>query len=308
MDMQGEIHVWTEGDKARATLTLVGPEGQVTLTAEAPLAAARGFVERMLANRGKNIAVRGEEQVGELVDQVGRSRALRLLRRVAPALFLPAGYLSVAAARRLARRRRRRNRPVRPVTPWRGKRLGPAPEEPLPTGPEAESPEPQDAEAEAADRDAAERADEEATEGDAAAGIGAAQSAVPAAALAASPQLQAGVALLSAAKTSPKAARKVRSIFRRARRGDPGARKKARVLVAAQKAQDDHDEAISALVKHGTEPAPSAQSSPERLPPLLPAMPSEAVVVPPPPPLLLPPPPDSPSARGVFETWRRGIV
>jgi hypothetical protein len=306
MDMQGDIHVWTEKDKARATLTLMGPEGQVTITAEAPLAAARHYVERALAARGKNIAVMGADELGALADEVGRSRALRLLRKVAPALFLPAGYLTLAAARRL-RRRRHRNR--RPVTPWRGKRLGPAPQEPLPTEPQLEDEDQQAEEREggALEQEAPEYEDEGQDQRNAAAGIGAAQAGIPAVALAASPQLQAGAALLSAAKTSPKAARRVHNIFRRARRGHPQARKQARVLVAAQKAKKEQDTAMRALVHEGTEPPPSNMIAAARLPPPLPALPGQAVA---PPQLLLPPVPPASSGPGlrVFETWRRGIV
>jgi len=299
MDMQGDVHVWTDGDKAHATLTLVGPEGQVTIAAEASISAARRYVERLMAARGEDAAVMGEDRLGQLADQVGRSRALRLLRFAAPAMFIPGGHLTLAAIRRLRRRRRRGRGPVRrPVAPPRGKRLGPAADEPLP-----EDAEPEEEEQHPEEREAPEGAENEEDGESAAAGLGA-QPALPAAALAASPQLQAGVALLSAAKTSPKAARRIHSIFRRARSGHPGARKQARVLVAAQKAKKEQDQAMRALVREGTEPAPSRPRT-SRLPPPLPALPGAVSVAPPP--LLLPP---SPPRRGLrpFETWRRGIV
>jgi hypothetical protein len=112
------------------------------------------------------------------------------------------------------------------------------------------------------------------------------------------------VALLSAAKTSPRAARRLHRIFRRARAGNPDARKQARVLVAAQKAKKEQDQAMRALVREGTEPAPSGSRT-SRLPPPLPALPGAVSAAPPP--LLLP---SSPPRRALrpFSTWRRGIV
>ena len=308
MEMQGDIHVWIDNEMARATLTLTGPEGQVTIAAEASLAAARRYLHRILAARGEDLSGVGEERLGELTDQIGRSRVVRLLRRIAPAAFIPGGLITLAVARRLARRRRRRG-----ARPMRGKPMGPALQEALPAEPGPE-PEPEMEEEQYYEEPEGEAPeDEEATEETAGyeqAGIGAAKSALPAAALAASPQLQAGAALLSAAKTSPKAARKIRGIFRRARAGHPQAQKSARVLVAADKAQKDQAAAVRTLVKEGTEPPPSAGPMPPQLPPLspsppmLPPLPAEATLSPPHRAL-------APSSRrpfNVFETWRRGIV
>jgi len=77
----------------------------------------------------------GEERLGELTDQIGRSRVVRLLRRIDPAAFIPGGLITLAVARRLARRRRRRG-----ARPMRGKPMGPALQEALPAepGPEPE--------------------------------------------------------------------------------------------------------------------------------------------------------------------------
>jgi hypothetical protein len=313
MEMQGDIHVWIDSEMARAQLTLVGPEGQVTISAEAPLAAARRYLHRILAARGENVSGVGEERLGELTDQIGRSRALRLLRKVAPAAFIPGGLLTLAIARRLRRRRRR------PVAPLRGKRIGPAPPEALPPEPEYEPAEEQEYEEPEYEpsqddddpSDETSGVDEVAsyddTSGDDHTALGA-SSAIPAAALAASPQLQAGAALLSAAKTSPKAARKIRGIFRRAKAGHPQAQKSARVLVAADKAQKEQSAAMKALVRNGTEPPASAASAmPSRLPPApprLPPLPLEATLAAPQ--RLLPPPQDR--SFSPFRTWRRGIV
>ena len=295
MEMKGDIHVWIENGAAHATLTFEGEEGQVTISAETSLAAARQYVRQLLARRGEDFSGLGEERLGQLTDQMGRSRALRLLRTMAPTAFIPGGHVTLAVARRLRGKRRR------PAAPPRGTHPGPAPVETLPPGPE-----PDDDQDDARDDDAT--ASDETTRGStgpAEADVGA--PAVPAAALAATPQLAAGAALISAARSNPKAARRIRDIFRRARAGNPQAQKSARVLVAAKKAEQDQQNAMRALVRRGTEPPPVTGPLPPTFrgpSPPLPALPAEASL--PSPHLVLPPP--HRRASGIFETWRRGIV
>src|SRR5882762_5634695 len=86
MHIEGDIRVWTDGDKACARLQADGPEGPIILHASAPLEPIRRGVARAFARRGNTVAGDDPAYVAT-VRRIARQRALRRLRRLAPAAF-----------------------------------------------------------------------------------------------------------------------------------------------------------------------------------------------------------------------------
>lgn len=129
MRIEGDIKVWTDGEKACARLFADGPEGPIIIQASAPLAPIRRKVARMFARRG--VTVSGNDTAFKAtVQQLGRRKALRRLQGMAPGAFRKGGLGPYLARQELRRRRRKREaldragRPVgaKPVGPLRGGR------------------------------------------------------------------------------------------------------------------------------------------------------------------------------------------
>ena len=107
MRLDGDIKVWADGEKACARLTADGPEGPIVVHASAPLGPIRQQVERDFARRG--VSVSGADPAYKAaVRRLGRTRALKRLKRMAPAAFQPGGLASHLARKKLAARKRLR--------------------------------------------------------------------------------------------------------------------------------------------------------------------------------------------------------
>ena len=126
MDIDGDIRVWTDGDKACASLRANGPEGPIVVQASAPLAPIRKRLVRALARRG--VSISGTEPgYGATVESIARKKALKRLRKMAPSAFGKRGIASYVARRELAKRRRRRKALARAGQPVGAKAIGPIP-------------------------------------------------------------------------------------------------------------------------------------------------------------------------------------
>lgn len=126
MQIDGDIKIWTDGDKACARLYADGPEGPIIVQASAPLAPIRRRVERAFARRGVDVS--GDDPgYKATVDRLARRKALRRLAVVAPDAFKRGGLASYVARRELVKRRRRRRARAAAGKPMGAKAIGPLP-------------------------------------------------------------------------------------------------------------------------------------------------------------------------------------
>ena len=126
MDIDGDIKVWTDGDKVCARLHADSPEGPIVVQASAPLAPIRQRVVRALARRG--VTISGDEPgYGATIESIARKKALKRLRLMAPRAFSKRGLASFIARGELMKRRRRRNALARAGQPVGAKAIGPVP-------------------------------------------------------------------------------------------------------------------------------------------------------------------------------------
>ena len=126
MDIDGDIKVWTDGDKVCARLHADSPEGPIVVQASAPLAPIRQRVVRALARRG--VTISGDEPgYGATIESIARRKALKRLRLMAPRAFSKRGLASFIARGELMKRRRRRNALARAGQPVGAKAIGPVP-------------------------------------------------------------------------------------------------------------------------------------------------------------------------------------
>lgn len=126
MDIDGDIRVWTEGDKVCARLHANGPEGPIVLQASAPLAPIRKRLVRALARRG--VTISGTEPgYGATIESIARKKALKRLRLMAPSAFSKRGLASYIARSELMKRRRRRKALARAGQPVGAKAIGQVP-------------------------------------------------------------------------------------------------------------------------------------------------------------------------------------
>jgi hypothetical protein len=130
MDIDGDIRVWTEGDKVCARLHANGPEGPIVVQASAPLAPIRRRLVRAFARRGVTISG-SEPGYGATIESIARKKALKRLQYMAPAAFSKRGLASYIARSELMKRRRRRKALARAGQPVGAKPIGPVP----PVGP-----------------------------------------------------------------------------------------------------------------------------------------------------------------------------
>jgi hypothetical protein len=107
---RGEIKLWTDGDAARARIHAKTRSGPLLLESSVPLAIVRAYVLRALAARGFPLHDAGPKaQAAEtIVGKFGRRLALRRLKRAVPSAFKPGGL----AARLLVKQLRERGLPL----------------------------------------------------------------------------------------------------------------------------------------------------------------------------------------------------
>ena len=130
MDIDGDIKVWTDGEKVCARLHADGPEGPIVVQASAPLGPIRRRVARALVRRGVTIA--GDEpSFKATVARVARRKALKRLKAMAPAAFAKGGLATYVARRELQKRRRQRIALARKGRPVGVKAIGPVPTAPV---------------------------------------------------------------------------------------------------------------------------------------------------------------------------------
>src|SRR5262245_33083527 len=124
MHIEGDIKVWTDGDKACARLHADGPESPIIIHASAPLAPIRDRVARMFERRGVDTSVETTAYKA-MVEQIGRKKSLKRLQRMAPGAFGRGGLGPYLARQELRRRRRRRRALARAGRPVGAKAVGP---------------------------------------------------------------------------------------------------------------------------------------------------------------------------------------
>jgi hypothetical protein len=107
---RGEIKLWTDGDAARARIHAKTATGPLLLETSVPLAIVRAYVLRALAARGFPVQEVGPKAKATetIVGRFGRRLALRRLKRAVPAAFKPGGL----AARLMVRQLRERGLPL----------------------------------------------------------------------------------------------------------------------------------------------------------------------------------------------------
>ncbi len=124
MDIDGDIKVWTDGEKACARLQADGPEGPIVVQASAPLGPSRRRLMRAMARRG--VTVSGDDpSIKATLERTARKKVMRRLRKMAPAAFARGGLASYVAKRELFKRRRQRKALARAGQPVGVKAIGP---------------------------------------------------------------------------------------------------------------------------------------------------------------------------------------